>query len=230
MTATRIRIGIAVLVLIALAAGAWWWSTRNRESTDDAQVDAGVTPIAARVGGIVVAVPIVDNQQVHEGTVLVEIDKRDYEVALDRARAELADAEASAIAARAGVPITSTTTASQVTTARGSVEQAASEVGASEQGIEAAKARLGTALARQREAAAKAAKTAKDLERLKPLLAKDEIAQQQYDAAVAAANVDAASAESAAAQVVEAEHEIRVAQSRPRRNWLKPRQDRSRSK
>lgn len=214
MTATRIRIGIAVLVLIALAAGAWWWSTRNRESTDDAQVDAGVTPIAARVGGIVVAVPIVDNQQVHEGTVLVEIDKRDYEVALDRARAELADAEASAIAARAGVPITSTTTASQVTTARGSVEQAASEVGASEQGIEAAKARLGTALARQREAAAKAAKTAKDLERLKPLLAKDEIAQQQYDAAVAAANVDAASAESAAAQVVEAEHEIRVAQSR----------------
>jgi membrane fusion protein (multidrug efflux system) len=214
MTTTRVRIAIAVLVVIALAAGIWWWTTRNRESTDDAQVDAGVTPIAARVGGTVVAVPIVDNQQVDEGTVLVEIDKRDYEVALDRARAELADAEASAIAAHAGVPITSTTTASNMTTARGSVEQAASEIGASEQGIEAAKARLGTAQARQREAAAKAAKTAKDVERLKPLLAKDEIAQQQYDAAIAAANVDAAAAESAAAQVVEAEHEIRVAQSR----------------
>jgi membrane fusion protein (multidrug efflux system) len=214
MTTIGVRIAIAVLVVIALAAGIWWWTTRNRESTDDAQVDAGVTPIAARVGGTVVAVPIVDNQQVDEGTVLVEIDKRDYEVALDRARAELADADASAIAAHAGVPITSTTTASNVTTARGSVEQAASEIGASEQGIEAAKARLGTAQARQREAAAKAAKTAKDVERLKPLLAKDEIAQQQYDAAIAAANVDAASAESAAAQVVEAEHEIRVAQSR----------------
>jgi len=214
MTAARVRIGIAVLVVAALAAGVWWWSTRDRESTDDAQVDAGVTPIAARVGGTVVAVPIVDNQQVHEGMVLVQIDKRDYEIALDRARAELADAEASAAAARAGVPITSTTAQSNVTTARGSVDQAASEVSATEQAIEAAKARLATAQARHREAIAKAAKSAKDVERFKPLLAKDEIPQQQFDAAVSAANADAAATESAAAQVVEAELEVRVAQSR----------------
>jgi membrane fusion protein (multidrug efflux system) len=214
MTAARIRIGIAVLAVAALAAGVWWWATRNRESTDDAQVDAGVTPIAARVGGTVLRVAITDNQHVDAGTVLVEIDRRDYEVALDRARAELLDAEASAAAAHAGVPITSTTAASNVTTARGGVEQAASEIGEAEQSIEAAKARLGTAQARQREAAAKAAKTAKDVERFKPLLAKDEISQQQYDAAVAAANVDTASAESAAAQVLEAGLEIRVAQSR----------------
>jgi len=214
MTAARVRIGIAVFVVAALAAGVWWWSTRNRESTDDAQVDAGVTPIAARVGGTVVAVPIVDNQQVHEGMVLVQIDKRDYEIALDRARAELADAEASAAAARAGVPITSTTAASNVTTARGSVDQAASEVSATEQAIEAAKARLATAQARHREAIAKAAKSAKDVERFKPLLAKDEIPQQQFDGAVSAANADAAATESAAAQVVEAELEVRVAQSR----------------
>jgi len=213
MTTTRVRIAIAVLAVVALVAGIWWWSTRNRESTDDAQVDAGVTPIAARVGGTVASVPIVDNQHVNEGAVLLEIDKRDYEIALERARAELADAEASAIAARAGVPITSTTATSNVTTARGSVEQAASEISAAEQGIEAAKARLNTAQARHREAVAKAAKTAKDVERLKPLLAKDEIAQQQYDAAVAAANADAASGDSAAAQIVEAEHEVRVAQS-----------------
>jgi membrane fusion protein, multidrug efflux system len=213
MTTTRVRIGIGIFVIAALAAGVWWWSTRNRESTDDAQVDAGVTPIAARVGGAVIRVPIVDNQQVAEGDVLVEIDRRDYEVALDRARAELGDAEASATAAHAGVPITSTTATSNVTTARGGIEQTASEVTEAEQGIEAARARLKTAQARQREAAAKATKTAKDVERFKPLLEKDEISQQQYDAAVAAANADAASAESAAAQAVEAELEIRVAQS-----------------
>jgi membrane fusion protein (multidrug efflux system) len=214
MTTTRVRIGIAVLAVVALAAGWWWWSSRNRESTDDAQVDAGVTPIAARIGGTVLRVPIVDNQHVEEGTVLVEIDPRDYEVALDRARAELADAEASAAAARADVPITATTASSNVTTAQGGVEQTASEVITAEQGVEAAKARLGTAQARQREAAAKAAKTAKDVERFKPLLAKDEISQQQYDAAVAAATVDAAAADSAAAQVVEADFEVRQAQSR----------------
>jgi membrane fusion protein (multidrug efflux system) len=213
MTTTRIRIGIAVLAVVALAAGAWWWTTRNRESTDDAQVDAGVTPIAARVGGTVASVEIVDNQEVKEGTVLVQIDKRDFEIALDRARAELADAEASAAAARAGVPITSTTAASSVTTARGGVEQVTSEVGAAEQSIEAAKARLATARARQREAVAKAAKSAKDVERFKPLLAKDEIAQQQFDAAVATANADEAASESTAAQVVEAELGVRVAQS-----------------
>jgi membrane fusion protein, multidrug efflux system len=214
MTTTRVRIGIAVLVVAALVAGVWWWMSRNRESTDDAQVDAGVTPIAARVGGTVVSVPIVDNQPVEEGTVLIEIDKRDYEIALDRARAELADAEATAVAARAGVPISSTTATSNVTTATGGVEQANSEVSTSEQAIEAAKARLATAQARQREAVAKALKSAKDVERFKPLLAKDEIAQQQFDAAVATANSDAAASESTAAQVHEAELEVGVAQSR----------------
>ena len=214
MTPTRVRILIGVVVLVALAAGIWWWTTRNRESTDDAQVDAGVTPIAARVGGTVMSVPIVDNQQVKEGTVLLEIDKRDFEIALDRARAELADAEASAAAARAGVPISSTTAASGVTTAKGGVEQATSEVSAAEQSIDAAKARLATAQAKQREAAAKAAKSAKDVERFKPLLAKDEIAQQQFDAAVATANADAAASESTAAQVVEADLDVRVAQNR----------------
>jgi len=214
MTPTRIRILIGVLVVVALAAGIWWWTTRNRESTDDAQVDAGVTPIAARVGGTVMSVPIVDNQEVKEGTVLLEIDKRDFEIARDRARAELADAEASAAAARAGVPISSTTAASGVTTAKGGVEQATSEVSAAEQSIDAAKARLATAQAKQREAAAKAAKSAKDVERFKPLLAKDEIAQQQFDAAVATANADAAASESTAAQVVEADLDVRVAQNR----------------
>ena len=214
MTSTRVRIGIAVLLVAALVAGVWWWVTRNRESTDDAQVDAGVTPIAARVGGTVASVQIVDNQHVDEGAVLIEIDKRDYEIALERARAELADAEASAAAARAGVPITSTTVASTVTTAKGSVDQATSEISAGEQAIEAAKARLATAQARQREAVAKAAKSAKDVERFKPLLAKDELAQQQFDASVATAKADEAAAESTAAQVVEAELEVRVAQSR----------------
>jgi len=214
MTPTRVRILVGVVVLVALAAGMWWWTTRNRESTDDAQVDAGVTPIAARVGGTVMSVPIVDNQEVKEGTVLLEIDKRDFEIARDRARAELADAEASAAAARAGVPISSTTAASGVTTAKGGVEQATSEVSAAEQSIDAAKARLATAQAKQREAAAKAAKSAKDVERFKPLLAKDEIAQQQFDAAVATANADAAASESTAAQVVEADLDVRVAQNR----------------
>ena len=210
------RVGIlaAVAVLIAIGSGVWWWIAAGRESTDDAQVDAHITPIAARIGGTVLHVPVEANQEVEAGAVLVEIDKRDYEVALERARAELADAEAAAIGARVGVPITSTTTSSNEVTAKGGVEGAEAAYLEAQQGVEVAHTRLVTAQARQREAAANSSKATKDVERLKPLLAKDEISQQQYDAAVAAAASNTASVDSAQAQVKEAELGIRVAESR----------------
>jgi membrane fusion protein (multidrug efflux system) len=214
MSMPRVRILVGVAVLLASGAGAWWWIAAGRESTDDAQVDAHITPIAARIGGTVLHVPVEANQEVEAGAVLVEIDKRDYEVALERARAELADAEAAAIGARVGVPITSTTTASNEVTAKGGVEGAEAAYLEAQQGVEVARTRLVTAQARQREAAANASKATKDVERLKPLLAKDEIAQQQYDAAVAAAASNTAAVDSAQAQVKEAELGIRVAESR----------------
>jgi membrane fusion protein (multidrug efflux system) len=211
---TRLRILVVAVVVLGGAAAAWLWATSGSESTDDAQVDAHVTPIAARVGGIVLAVGVEDNREVKAGTVLVELDRRDYEVALERARAELADAEAAAAAARAAVPIASTTTASNVTRASGGVEQAEAGVLEAEQGVEAAKARLATAQARQREAEANATRAVRDVERLTPLLAKDEIAQQQFDAAVAAADAARAGLDAGKALVQEAELAIRVAESR----------------
>ena len=214
MTIQRVRILIGVVVLVAIGVGVWWWIAAGRESTDDAQVDAHITPIASRVGGTVLHVPVEPNQEVEAGAVLVEIDKRDYEVALERARAELADAEAVAVAAKASVPITSTTASSNVTTARGGVEQADSSYLEAQQAVEVARTRLSTAQAREREAAANATKASRDVERLNPLLAKDEIAQQQFDAAVAAAAANKAATESAQAQVKEAELGIRVAESR----------------
>ena len=119
-----IRIAIGVLLIVVLGVTAWLWATAGRETTDDAQVDAHVTPVAARVGGTVTEVSVKENQQVESGAVLVAIDPRDYQVALDKARAELATAEADAAAARVNVPITSTTATGNVSTARGGVEQA----------------------------------------------------------------------------------------------------------
>jgi membrane fusion protein (multidrug efflux system) len=214
MTTTRVRILAGVVVLVAVGAGIWWWIASGRESTDDAQVDAHITPIAARIGGTVIKVPVEANQEVEAGAVLVEIDKRDYEIALERARAELADAEAAALAAQAGVPITSTTASSNEVTAQGGVEQAEVSYLEAQQGVEVARTRLVTAQARQREAVANASKASRDVERLKPLLAKDEIAQQQFDATAATATATAAAADSAEAQVQEAELGIRVAESR----------------
>jgi len=211
---TRVRVGALVIVAIIAGIGGWLWVTRGRESTDDAQVDAHLTPIAARVGGTVLRVPVQDNQVVEAGTTLVEIDPRDYQVALAKARAELADAEAAAAAAESDVPIMSTTTTSNVSTAQGSVDQARAVIDAAAREVEAARARLTTAQARSREADANATKAQHDLERLKGLLAKDEVSQQQFDAASAQAEAQRAAADSARSQVTEAEVGTRVAESR----------------
>ena len=211
---SRVRVLILVVILLAAGAGVWYWATSGRESTDDAQVDARVTQISARVGGTVAKVAVNDNQLVEAGAPLVELDPRDYQVAIDKARAELADAEANALAAQSSIPIASTNATSGVTTARGGVLQAQSGIFAAEKEIEAAKARLITAQARLREAEANAAKSARDVERFRGLLAKDEISQQQFDTTSAAADAQKAAVDSARSQTAEAEAGIRVAESR----------------
>ena len=210
----RFIIGVVVLLAAVVGVGAWLWLTRGQESTDDAQVDAHLTPISARVGGTVMKVLVDDNQLVEAGATLVEIDPRDYQVALDKARAELADAEAGATAAQSDVPIISTTTSSNVSTAQGSVQQAKAATDAAEREVEASHARLATAQAKQREADANATKAARDVDRLKGLLAKDEVSQQQYDTASAQADAQRAAADSAKSQVNEAEVGTHVAESR----------------
>jgi len=196
------------LVLVIVAGWYAWRYYSVRESTDDAQVDGHIVPVSSRVPGTVVAVNVNDNQFVEAGTVLVQLDTRDYEVALARAQADLADAEAAARAASVGVPITSTTTTSQTSTAAANLNAARKEV-------DAANARL-------REAQANYNKVAQDLKRYEQLLAKDEISRQQYDAAVAAeqgarATVDAAEAAVAAAQshVIQAQAGVQAAQTGP---------------
>jgi membrane fusion protein (multidrug efflux system) len=213
----RPRLGGLLLVGVPLALVAIvlaWRYFAVRETTDDAQIDGHITPIASRVGGTVLAVKVDDNQIVEAGTVLVEIDPRDYRVALQRAEAELADAQAVLVAARNGVPITTTTTSSQVSVAGANVERADAGARAAAREVDAARARLGVVQARLQEATANAIRAERDRERLKQLVAKDEVSQQQYDAAVAAADAARAGVESARAAIVEAERGIEVAESR----------------
>ena len=209
----RVRYAIAAAAAGVMALVAWLWITAGRETTDDAQVDAHVTQIAARVGGNVLKVYVDDNRAVEAGATLVEIDPRDYQVAVDKARAALADAEAAALAAQTNVPITTQSTSSTLTTAQGSVAQSASATTAAQKQVEAAHARVTSAQAKQREQEATAARAARDVERFRGLLAKDEISQQQFDTAQATADAARAAADSAHAQVLEAEAGVLVAQS-----------------
>jgi len=188
---------LAAALIFLVAGGLFVWQYYAvRESTDDAQIDGHINPISPRVTGTVVNVLHDDNEVVQAGTLLVELDPKDYQVAVDRARADLANAQANATAANVGVPLTETTSSSQLLAADAGVKTANRE-------IESAKAKLN-------DAQAMFAKTSADLQRMEMLIAKDEISHQQYDAAVAAnnsakanvavANADIASAESRAAQ------------------------------
>jgi len=209
------KVAIAGVAIVVIAGGLFYWlHSRGREATDDAQVDGRITPIAARVGGTVIKVNVDNNNQVSSGTVLVQIDPRDYEVAVERARAELADAQATATAARTGVPIAQVETRAGVSTASGGVDQAQAAVAGADHEIQVAQANLATAQARVREREATATRTARDVERLRALAEKDEIPKQQFDAAVAASEAARASADAAKAEVTAAQSGITVAQQR----------------
>jgi membrane fusion protein, multidrug efflux system len=206
---------IAVVAIVIVAVGLFvWLSRRGKESTDDAQVDGRITQISSRVGGPIVKVNVDNNQAVKAGDLLVQIDTRDYEIAVARARADLADAQANAGAARTGVPIAQVETRSGVSTAAGGVQQAEAGVAGADHEIQVAQANLVSAQAHVREKEATATRAARDVERLRGLAQKDEIPQQQFDAAVAQADAARAAADAAKSEVVSAQGAITVAQQR----------------
>jgi membrane fusion protein, multidrug efflux system len=206
---------LLVFVIAVGAGGSQYWSYSSiRESTDDAQIDGHLHPVSARIGGTVLKVLVRDNQYVEQGTPLVEIDPRDYQVALDRAKADLAEMEASLHVSRTEVPISSTTTFSQLSGAEASVGEAEASLTAAQKEVDAARARLNVAQAKVRETTAKEVRAARDLKRMEALVAKEEVSRQQYDLSVAEGESSHAQVESAISQVREAEEGVRVAESK----------------
>jgi membrane fusion protein (multidrug efflux system) len=204
----RFRVFLIVGIVVLLVAGFFLWRYfASYEDTDDAQIDGHLNSISARVSGHVLKLLVDDNQYVAMGTPLIEIDPKDYQVARDRAKADYADAEATADAARVNVPITSVNTTSQTSSAQADVENATAGIATARQQYSAANAQLA-------EAEANNVKAQNDLVRYKQLVDKEEISQQQYDQAVAAAHAGTASVDAARASAAAADHQVRQAQSR----------------
>jgi membrane fusion protein (multidrug efflux system) len=202
------RIGLVIVILVLLVAG--YFVVRyvtSYESTDDAQVDGHVNSISARVSGHVIRLNVNDNQYVKAGTVLVEIDPADYQVAYDHAKADFEDSQAAAVAAGVNVPISDVNTSSQVSSSEADVNSARAGIQAAKQQFEAAKAQL-------QEAEANNVKAQNDLVRYKQLVDKQEISQQQFDQATAAAQASAASVAAARASADAAQQQVTQAQGK----------------
>ena len=185
---------IGVVILLVLGAGFWYWRSTFTEDTDDAQVDGDIYQISSRIQGQVLHVYVQENLPVQKGQLLLEIDPRDQQVALEQAQAALANAQAAYTQATVNVPITTTSTTTQTS-------NTSTDVRASTAAVAQAQKQTAAAAARVDEAKANAVKANKDVERYQPLVEKDVISKQQYDAAVAAAS-------SANASVLEAESSL----------------------
>jgi membrane fusion protein, multidrug efflux system len=177
-------------LVILTAAVALFLYYRNRESTDDAQVDGHITPIAAKISGRVAEVLVTDNEQVKAGQVLARIDPRDYQAAVDQAQAALDVAESDAQSAGADVPRTRMDVAGGNSSADAQLLAAQADLERAETMYDQARtADLAYAQANIDKSHANAEFAKADLARYKPLLDKGEISKQQFDAAQA--NADA---------------------------------------
>ena len=193
-----IVIGSVIVLILVLGCVGWWIYAGTYESTDDAQIDGHLNPVAARVQGTVSAAYVEDNQTVQAGQPLVDLDTRDAEESLAQAQANYDQAIAQLHAEDPNVAITQTTNASDISSQRAEVLNAEAALSATQSDYE-------TAVAKLRQVEATNEKSKSDLVRYQQLLEKQEIAKSDYDQYLAnarsqqaAVNAAVASADSAA--------------------------------
>jgi membrane fusion protein (multidrug efflux system) len=184
----RILMGVVVGVVVLIAGIAWWLYSRTYESTDDAQVNGHLNPIASRVAGTVKAVYVENDQPVKAGMTLVDLDPSDYLVQVNQFRAQYEQALAQLAAQNPNVPITQTSNRSAVDTDSATVLNGQAAVAGAQYDFDSNTAKL-----RQLEADNR--KNQADLVRYRELAGKHEIALSEYDQYVAAAAAQQAAVE-----------------------------------
>jgi len=181
---------VGLLVAGVIAAVAVYIYGQGRESTDDAQVDGHIAPIAAKISGSISAIFVEDNQRVKAGQVLVQIDARDYQARVAQARAALEMATAQSHGAKVGVPLTDANTLNVTSAAEAQLAAVSSdEVRAQVEFDRAASSELAYARANLDTQRATLDRAQADLGRMKTLVDRDEISRFQYDAYIASARV-----------------------------------------
>jgi membrane fusion protein (multidrug efflux system) len=155
-----------IILLLLILGGGWFGISKyvhgqHHEETDDAQVEANISPVIPRVSGYVAEVRVKDNQRVHKGDTLLILDQRDLKLRLEQAEAALATAESNL-----GVAKTTTTAA------RSNIATSQASIGTINAQIEAAKINQWRAN--------------QDYERYANLIKDHSVTQQQYEQALAA--------------------------------------------
>jgi membrane fusion protein (multidrug efflux system) len=201
-------VGGSVLLLALIGLIVYY---HNRESTDDAQVDGHITPVASKIYGRVAEVLVNDNEPVKAGQVLVKIDPRDYQASADQAKAALALAESDAASAGVDVPRTRENVASGTSSAGAQFAGAQADLERAQVTYDQARTSdLAWAQANIEKSKANAELGQADLARYKPLLDKGEISKQQYDAAKANADATASALKADQEKLAQAQRAVDI--------------------
>ncbi len=208
------RLAYAGAAVVVLVAAFLILHFTGRESTDDAQVDGHIAPVAAKISGNVIEVLVDDNQPVRAGQVLVHIDPRDYQANVEKARGALALAASQATSADVGVPWTRETTQSGDTSAQAQLASAAADYERAQLAYAQASAEdLAYARANVEKRRANYELAKADLERMRPLASKAEISQQQFDATRAQATVTESELKADQEKLAQAQKNVQIAKA-----------------
>jgi membrane fusion protein, multidrug efflux system len=221
----KIKRGLFIggIVLAALAVGVFLYF-HNRETTDDAQVDGHITPVASKIYGRILKVLVTDNEAVKAGQLLAQIDPGDYQAAADQAKAALALAESDARSAGIDVPRTSENVKSGNSSAQAQLAVAQADLARAQATYDQAQtADLSVAEANVARSKANAELAKADLARYTPLMEKGEISKQQYDAAKANADASGSSLVADEQRLAQAKRNVDI--SRAQLNAAKARVD-----
>ena len=199
---------IFAAALAAITVLSWWLYAQRFESTDDAQIEGHINLLSSRVSGTVLYVnpKAENNQYVEAGTLLVELDPRDYQIALEHAGADLATREAGARSAGINVPITNASAFSQLRLAEAARDEAIAAVDAEEAALVGAQHKV-----RQDEAIY--ARAERDRIRYQGILESGVVSRSEYDAREAEAIADSQVLEADRATVIAEQHKIAQARS-----------------
>ena len=201
----RLSRWILLLAATIAVAGAslWWVHSQDYESTDDAQIEGHLDLVSSRISGTVVYInPRVENNQLVEaGTLLMELDPRDYAAELEHAKANLATRTAEAHSAQVTVPIVDASAFGQLHSAEAAKAQALASVASEQANLSAAQHKL-----QQDEAIY--ARAERDRVRYQALVEKHEISRSDYDARETEATSAAQSVEADRAAIVSREQRI----------------------
>lgn len=163
-----------VVLLAAIEGVVYWLHARHFEDTDDAQVDGNLSPIGTRINGTIVKVYVNNNQMVNAGDPLVDLDPCDYKVALDQAKAQVAQATSQLAAQVPNVSITEVQSQTNILSAQADVANVTAAIAAAQRDRDQAAAQVV-----QQEAAN--ARAGRDLERYTMLFEKEEVSKSDYD-------------------------------------------------